>query len=138
MADLDLRTLSAPIEALRSKVDAAYKLLDEQWKAITVQLSELPIPTFVDHVYWSSDQGTHYMGIAWRKVNGTKRICSINGREVTLDDGSPDFIEDVVPYEEWSAQQRLAMLEHVPGLFKAATKVTEAFIKKVHGKGGCK
>ncbi len=33
MADLDLRTLSAPIEALRPKVEAAYRLLDEQWKS---------------------------------------------------------------------------------------------------------
>ncbi len=138
MVDLDLRSLSAPIEALRSKVEAAYHLLDGQWKAIAAQLSELPIPTVVDYLFWSSDRDDHYMAISWRKVNGTKRICSVRGNEVRSDDGSPEFIEDVVPYEEWSAQQRLAMLEHVPGLFRAATKATEEFIKKVHGKGGGK
>lgn len=139
MADLDLRKLSAPVEALRPKMDAAYKLLDEQWKAIAAQLSELPIPCPVTYFYWhDEDDPSSYAGIAWKKINGSRRICSITDNEETDRNGEPFCSEAVTPYEEWSAEFRLEMLKHVPGLFKAAAKQTEEFIDRIHGKGGAK
>lgn len=139
MADLDLRTLSAPLEALRSKVDAAYRLLDEKWKAIAAQLSELPIPCSVSYTYSECEYDpTQYHTLEWRKLKGGKRICSVYNCTDMGRDGKPEEIENVTPFEEWSAEHKLEMLKHVPGLFNAAVKQTEAFVNKIHGKGGGK
>ena len=140
MTDLDLRSLSAPLEAMRGKVDAAYKLLDQQWKAIAAQLSELPIPCSVSHTYSECDHDpTQYQTLDWRKMKGGKRICSVYHRlDFNSRNGEEEEYEDVTPYEEWSAETKLELLKHVPGLFKAAAKQTEAFVNKIHGKGGSK
>ena len=138
MADLDLRTLSAPLEALRSKVDAAYKLLDEQWKAIAAQLSELPIPCSVSYTYWEDEHNPmRYSTLDWRKMKGGKRLCTVYHYLEQGYEGDEEA-EDVTSYEEWSAELRLEMLKHVPGLFDAAVKQTEAFVKRIHGNGGSK
>lgn len=134
MVDLNLRELSAPIEALRPKVDAAYKLLDEQWKAIAAQLSELPIPCTVVYSYLSNENG-EYWTLEWRKHKGSKRICTVFNYFVS---GEPCEIEDITPIEEWGAEHKLAMLQHVPGLFKAAQAQTEQFVKKILKNGGAK
>lgn len=133
MVDLNLRELSAPIEALRPKVDAAYKLLDEQWKAIAAQLSELPIPCSIIHSYATNDDGSECYTLEWRKWKGSKRLCTA----VNFFNGQ-DELEDVTPFEEWGAEHKLEMLKHVPGLFKDAAVQTERFIKRINGKGGAK
>ena len=40
MVDIDLGKLSAPLEELRTDVDAAYKRLDSQWDSVAKQLSK--------------------------------------------------------------------------------------------------
>ena len=37
---------------------------------------------------------------------------------------------DVTPYEEWSAEQRLEMLDHVPAFFETAVKQIQEFVAK--------
>jgi len=140
MADLDLRKLSAPLEAMRENVRSAYKLLDTQWKAIAAQLSELPIPCDVAHTYSVCDHDpSQYQTLEWRKMKGGKRICSVYHRlDFNSNNGEEEEFEDVTPFEEWSAETKLELLEHVPGLFEAAAKKTAAFVNKVHGKGGSK
>lgn len=139
MADFDLRSLSAPLEAMRGKVDAAYKLLDQQWKAIAAQLSELPIPCSVEYRYSECEHDpTQYHTLDWRKMKGGKRLCSVYHRLNVDRNGEEEEYEDVTPFEEWSAETKLELLNHVPGLFKAALKQTEAFVNKIHGKGGSK
>jgi len=129
MVDFDLRDLSAPIEELRSDVNAAYKCLDAKWDAVTKALSKLPIPCDVGYTFEISsfdplEYSRQSSRIEWRKWNGKKRICIVKSYE---DD---EELTAVIPYEEWSAEQRINILEHVPKLFKAAAEQTKAFIAK--------
>jgi hypothetical protein len=140
MADLDLRKLSAPVEAMRENVRSAYKLLDAQWKAIASQLADLPIPCDVSHTYSECDYDpSQYSTLEWRKLKGGRRICQVHHHlDINRNNGEPEIHEEVTPFEEWSAETKLALLEQVPGLFEAAAKATAAFVNKVHGKGGSK
>ena len=131
MVDLDLRKLSAPVEALRPELSAAYKRLDAKWDEIVKCLKSLPIPSSIsfthDHNEWNPED---FSCIVWRKYNGKKRICievhifNPNSNPYT------DYDVTTTPYEEWSGEQRVDMLEHVPGLFAAAEKATREFIEK--------
>lgn len=126
MADLDLRKLSAPLEALRPEVDAAYRRLDAKWKAITEQLSRLPIPCDVGLTISDDPQDPEiYCRLEWRKWKGSKRICIVSYS------GSPDGEGNVTPFEEWSAEERIDMLRCVPRLFESAIGQTKAFIARI-------
>ena len=46
MVDFDLRELSAPLEALRPEVNAAYKRLDSRWDEIAAQLKKTANPVY--------------------------------------------------------------------------------------------
>ena len=131
MVNLDLRKLSAPIEALRPQLDEAYDRLDLKWAEIVNCLKSLPIPTSVSYTY-SEDPGMHYESLCWQKWNGKFRICHkshlYHGGQNPHHES--DFDVTTTPYEEWSGQRRIDMLEHVPGLFETAAKKTKEFIQK--------
>ena len=131
MVDLDLKALSAPLEALRHEVDAAYKYLDERWEEVTEQLKKLPIPCAVSYTWDSDDYDPEqFMTLDWRKWKGSKRVCIVSH---TYDRYHDVAGEEVTPYDEWSAEQRAAMLKHVPGLFESAVKQTKAFVERICG-----
>jgi hypothetical protein len=126
MVKLNLRKLSAPIEALRPEVDTAYKRLDEQWDAVISQLKKLAIPCVVGYTYWH-DYPVEWARLEFRKWKGAKRLC------ITSYTGHPqggDETCEVIPFEEWSGEQRVQMLQHVPDLFENAVKEIRQFIEK--------
>lgn len=129
MDALDLRELSAPLENLRSDVEAAYKRLDEQWDKVSKELAKLPIPVDVDFTYYCESHGNHWVNLSWRKWKGKKRICIVSHHEGNGPDGY-EIEEIVTPYEEWGGELRISMLQHVPKLFDAAIEQTKAFIAK--------
>lgn len=135
MVDFDLRKLSAPLEELRPEVMAAYKRLDSKWNAIAAQLAKLPIPCMLGYSFQNNPHGRpEYTQLEWRKWRGKKRFCiTFYGMEM---DSSGDYteIEEVTPYEEWSAEQRIEMLQHVPGLFNTAVNQVKGFIDKTRDK----
>jgi hypothetical protein len=133
MADLNLRKLSAPLEALRPEVNAAYKKLETNWKEIADQLAKLPIPSKATFTIWHD--GPDSVALEWRKWKGSKRVC-ITSYGYEHADGDMHETEDVTPFEEWSAEQRLDMLEHVPGLFEAAFVQTKQFIERINANMG--
>lgn len=130
MVDFDLRELSAPIEALRSDVDAAYKRLDAKWDAVAKALKKLPIPCDVGYTF---DEDTYHppdcVRLEWRKWKGKKRLCIVSCY-MHMTPVGPDIAENVTPYEEWGGEQRIDMLRHVPKLFEAAAEQTKAFVAK--------
>jgi hypothetical protein len=130
MSDLDLRKLSAPIEALRADVKAAYERLDAKWSAITEQLRKLPIPFTVSHTLGQPPSNPEDRWcIEFRKYNGSKRICFT----IYYGSNGPYGWEeecDVTPYDEWSGEQRVEMLKYVPDLFEAAEKQVKEFIEQ--------
>jgi hypothetical protein len=130
MVKLDLRKLSAPIEALRSDVDAAYKRLDAKWEEIADHLRALPIPCTIGYTFSQSPYGQEYCRLEWRKFNGKRRICIVLYSMDSDGNGGIDESETTTPYEEWSGEQRVEMLEHVPNLFDAAAKQVQEFVKK--------
>ena len=123
MANLNLKALSAPIEALRPEVDAAYKRLDAKWKAVTDHLGKLPIPTKIGCRIDESDDGNWELCFEWRKWKGARRLCIVSYH-------LPTDETDVTPYEEWSGEQRVEILKHVPALFAAAEKGIKEFIEQ--------
>lgn len=130
MVDFDLSELSAPIEALRADVDAAYKRLDAKWDAVSKALKKLPIPCDVGYTF--DEDPYHHpdcLRLEWRKWKGKKRLCIVSCYMQMTPDG-PEEAESVTPYEEWGGEQRIDMLKHVPKLFEAAAKQTKAFIVK--------
>jgi hypothetical protein len=131
MAKLDLRALSAPLEALQKDVKAAYSRLDTKWEEITTQLKKLSIPGAVSYVY-SQDEDGDSEALEFMKWKGEKRICLASYTYRPNEHGDADFVRfGVTPIEEWSSKQRIEMLEHVPELFAEAVKVTKEFIKKI-------
>ncbi|HBE71251.1 MAG TPA: hypothetical protein DDW52_24150 [Planctomycetaceae bacterium] len=127
MVDLDLRKLSAPIEALRPEIKQAYANLDRKWEAIADCLK--PVPVAVSYAYFQ-DEGD-FDCLVWQKWNGKKRICiQVNVFKQQSAYGGGDYETTTTPYEEWSAEQRAYMLRHVPGLFEAAEKQTREFIEQ--------
>lgn len=125
MSDLDLGALGAPIEALRDDVKAAYERVDAKWEAIIERLKSLPIPCAVSYCLWESDSCMESRCLEYRKYSGKKRICltyySIHSQSEEC---------DITPYDEWSGEQRVDMLKHVPNLFERATAQTKEFIAK--------
>lgn len=130
MADFDLQELAAPLEDLRSKVDAAYKALDIRWKAVESTLKALPIPCDVGTVTWSDPAiDEHCVCLEWRKWRGAKRLCIVEYYDYIGEN------VDVTPYEEWSGEDRCNLLDSVPKLFARAAQCTKEFIEKATGKG---
>lgn len=131
MVKIDLRALSAPIEALRPSLSDAYKRLDDNWEEIAETLKKLPIPTDVSYCYHVDERCPEdALFLVWKKWNGKKRICLEFHRFDPNYDPYTDYEVITTPYEEWSGPQRIEMLEHVPGLFAAAEKATQEFINK--------
>lgn len=131
MAKIDLSVLSAPVEALRADVEAAYHRLDLKWAEIAAQLKQLPIPCTVGYRF--SENPAHpedYDCLEWRKFNGKKRVCIVSYRWEHDPYGISDTSVSITPYEEWSGEQRVYMLEHVPKLFEEAVKQVKEFISK--------
>lgn len=134
MSELDLRKLSAPIEALISEVKAAYELLDIKWENVGKQLGSLAIPCAIRHTLWESPNCPHdYSCLEWRKYKGKRRFCITSYRWEPENENGEESIESIRPYEEWSAEERLEMLSEVPGLFEDAKWQIEKFIKRVNG-----
>jgi hypothetical protein len=131
MVNLDLRKLSAPIEALRPELSAAYKRLDSKWNEIAECLKALKIPSTVSYTFSTDEYGLDSYRLVWRKWSGTRRICIEAHQCGFPPDPEADCEVTVTPYEEWSGEQRIDMLDHVPGLFEAAAKVTEEFIARI-------
>lgn len=135
MADYDLRELSAPVEALRSEVKSAYERLDAEWESVANQLRKLAIPCAVSYAYFEDEcnPGNNDC-LEFRKWKGAKRLCIA---AYSAGSGPYGWEEncDVTPYDEWSGEQRVAMLRHVPGLFQAAAKQTQAFVDQTKGLG---
>lgn len=131
MADLNLRELSAPIRSLRTEVKAAHKRLDAKWRDIHDTFNKLPIPGSVSYVYDSNPDcpGDQYTCIEWFKWKGKKRICKV---QYESDPGETATETSISPVEEWNAEDRLNLLDHVPALFKQAEQVTQNFIKKTN------
>ncbi|MEM9184863.1 MAG: hypothetical protein AAGB00_00030 [Planctomycetota bacterium] len=121
MADVNLRALSAPIEALREEVSAAYKRLDTTWSAIADELSRLPIPGTVSCLVRHDPEYEERTYLVWKKHSGVRRLGITTYFE-------PDETENTSFYDEWSGTQRADMLRHVPELFKEALKRTREFI----------
>ncbi|MBX3447993.1 MAG: hypothetical protein KF777_00450 [Planctomycetaceae bacterium] len=128
MVDFDLGALSAPIEALRSDVNEAYKRLDERWNEVSSALKKLPIPCSVSTVFDQDEYGGFWTEcLEWRKWKGSWRLCIVS---YVLDSSRGEETKDVVPYEEWSAEHRLNLLNFVPSLFENAAKQTKQFISR--------
>lgn len=70
------------------------------------------------------------MRFEWRKWLGKKRFCITSYGWVT--DPNEGLMEssEVTPFEEWSADQRLDMLRHVPEIFKSAEEQLKLFIDR--------
>ncbi|QGQ23976.1 hypothetical protein F1728_15370 [Gimesia benthica] len=131
MEPIDLRALSAPLEALRPRLEEAYQHLDKKWCEISECLKSLPIPGNVSVIIPSDDHHPEdYLTLEWGKFKGKKRIYFSYHNFNPSPYG--DYEVTTIPYEEWSGEQRIAMLEHVPSLFAAAAEETEKFIKRAH------
>lgn len=130
MVDYDLRKLSAPIESLRGELTEAYNRLDARWSEITKCLAGLPIPCTVSYKYDECDFAPdNFSCLTWKKWNGKKRIC-IEVYYYNPNNPASEHEVQTTPYEEWSGEERIRMLAHVPELFKAAEEQTKAFISK--------
>ncbi len=130
MVNFDLRELSAPLEALRPDVDAAYKRLDDKWNALADQLRKLPIPCNVEYTFDEDPcHPDNCLRLEWRKWRGKKRICIVSCYTEVTPNGYEEA-ETVTPYDEWSGEQRVNMLQHVPKLFEAAVEQTKTFIAR--------
>lgn len=127
MAELDLRALSAPLQILLQDVVDAYGRLDAKWTAVTEALDKFPIPGVPSCMIWNSPEHDDYSCLEYKKVNGKKRVCITQYRDAGTD------IERVstTPYEEWSVEQRMSMLDHVPGLFESAQALMKKFIAQM-------
>jgi hypothetical protein len=130
MARPDLHKLSAPVEALRPALDEAYKRLDAQWDEVARCFKELPIPTTVSYTFEPEDEHSNFACLVWQKWNGKKRLCIESNYFNPSSNPYSDYEVTTIPFEEWSGQQRVDMLEHLPGLFAAAARATEEFIEK--------
>lgn len=131
MTELDLEALSAPVESMRSEVAAAYDQLNKQWDEVATALKKLSLPLDVACMYWhDSIYGTERNAcLEWRRWKGTRRLCVVEYSELS------ELAEiDVTPYEEWSGEQRLTLLQHVPELFERAAEITRDFVDRSHGK----
>lgn len=126
MSQHDLDALSAPIKSLEGELKKAYATLDSRWADVSSTLKKLPIPCDVSYTFWSHDHNGDCTCLEWCKWNGAKRICIAYYVGYSHD----GCAKTTIPYEEWSGQQRLSMLAHVPGLFKKAEEQTRRFIEQ--------
>jgi hypothetical protein len=131
MAKLDLRALSAPLEALRPDVKAAYERLDAKWDEIAKLLRKLPIPSDVSYVFdMDPECPPDCEALEFRKHKGERRICVASYSYFASSNGEGRTCR-VTPFEEWSGEQRIAMLEHVPKLFEEAESAVKAFLARI-------
>ena len=131
MAKLDLRALAAPLEALRPEVKAAYERLDTKWDEITKLLRKLPIPSDVSYVFdMDPECPPDRVALEFRKHKGERRICIASYTYFASQHGEGESC-GVTPFEEWSGEQRIKMLEYIPGLFAEAEKAIKAFLKRI-------
>ena len=138
MVDPKLVELSAPIEALRSDVAAAYKRLDTRWDEIASHLKSLPIPCQISTcVYDHPSSPERSIDLEWRKWRGKFRFCYTR-HDYEHDQYLNEYVatKDVTPYDEWGAERKVEMLEFVPALFRNAELQIAEFIEKANSKGG--
>ena len=128
MAELDLRALSARLEALQPDVKAAYARLDAKWVEITQVLRNLSIPGKIAFTYSCDENSEDHCAIEFVKWNGERRLCDVYYGYDTHIGG---FRSETTPFEEWSAETRVDLLEHVPALFKVAENEARKFIKRI-------
>ena len=129
MVKIDLRKLSAPIKKLAPDVDAAYTRLDATWEEISKHIAKLKIPCTVGYPFDDDGRGHSSTSLEWRKWRGKKRFCITYWCCGQTEVGYEEH-EDVTPYEEWSAEQRVDMLRYVEHLFENAPKQIQRFIDK--------
>ena len=130
MVDHDLRKLSARIEALRPDVDEAYKRIDAKWAKLAAHFKKLPIPCTVGYAFHHCPYSEDIKSLDWRKFNGKWRFCiTLHFQDVHPNEG-PYWDVKVTPFEEWSAENRIEMLRHIPKLFESAEKEIKEFIDK--------
>ena len=131
MVDLNLRELSAPLRALKPEVKEAFDRLNAKWKAVVAELKKITIPCDISHTYCENIRSPEQChSLEWRKWRGKRRFC-ITYYDVDFDPQlGHEQTMDVTPYEEWSAEQRLEMLDHVPAFFETAVKQIQEFVAK--------
>lgn len=128
MADLD--SLYAQIQKLRPDVETAYKRLETRWQNTYDAFNKLPIPCKIStcvHVEEGSsyDVETH---LEWRKYKGTRRFCITHyWYEVAIQEDR----ENIIPFEEWSTEQKIDFLNHLPSLLKNAESQIKKFLSKI-------
>lgn len=121
---MDLKRLSAPIEALRPQLTETYQRLNDKWGEIVNCLESLPIPCDVSYPYSVTPDSRNYSCLTWKKYKGKRRIC-VDTYVFTLGKG---YEVNTATYDQWSGVLRVQLLEHVPELFAAAEKATKVFI----------
>ena len=128
MVDLDLRALSAPIEFLRPELEEAYGRLNLKWDQVCKCLASLPIPTTVSYEYDRDREDEDFACLTWEKFKTRRTLL----KEVYVfnPDAEEGYDVHTKPFDEWSGQERVEMLDHIPGLFAAAEKATKEFIEK--------
>ncbi|WP_372715960.1 hypothetical protein [Novipirellula sp.] len=135
----DLEALAAPIAAQREEVIEAYKTLEAEWAVISAKLKKLAIPCkisiCIDQYNPGDDDGLY---LEWRRYKGEKQFC-LTGfhREFERygDDLNVRDIEDITPYSQWSAEQKLDNLHYVKKLLECAPKQIERFVKRAKANG---
>ena len=123
-AHLDLDELSAPIKDMGLDVKSAYQKLDSEGERITASRRGLSIPLPVSHKLNLLSVSNQFL--EFRKWKGSKRVCL---SYCDPHDSSAQL--ETYPLDEWSAEERLEMLKHVPGLFSEAEKATRKFVESV-------
>ena len=162
----DLETLAAPLEALRPELETAYDALDAEWQEVHDKLRSLPIPCpiVMPIKNWTNESTTT---LEWRKQPSGWRFCIVNKKPAKAGRGGgknkPSGPGDatakgkggpkgnrgkrkngcgehvvVKPFEQWTAQQRLNQLRHVPEFFEHAAEQTQRFIDRAKNAKACR
>ena len=141
----DLEELAAPIENLKSELHDAYQALDDEWEAIDRKVRSLAIPCRVTLPLQPWGNMTE-RSLEWRKFKKTWRFCVVVKRppgphekkKAKAENREPAEFVDVCPLEQWTAQERMNLLQHVPKFFEQATSDTKAFIRRAsRAKAAC-
>ena len=121
----DLDELAAPIEELRPRLDEAYQDLNDEWKTISKRLRAISVPCRVslELPRWQPDAARF---LEWRKQGKAWRFCLVTKKE----NAGGEEVVTVRPLPQWTAQERMNTLQHVPDFFAEAEKRTRWFIRK--------
>ena len=130
MVEENLRALSARIRALEPDVKKAFERLDAKWKAVSDELSELLIPCTISYKICDTDDGDGREYLEWRKWNRKWRICHLSQHFEF------DLEGTVTPLDEWSAERKYLMLEHLPDFFEAVAAQVQHFIEATKSENG--